>query len=40
LLFVHFGEPEEEPCSYLDEHTKAWEGLEDIDDELPVDEVI
>jgi hypothetical protein len=32
--FVHFGEPEEEPRSYLDEYLMAIEGdLEELDDD-------
>jgi hypothetical protein len=32
--FVHFGEPEEEPRSYLDEYLMAMEdGLEELDDD-------
>ena len=35
--FVYFGEPEEEPRSYLDEYLAvAMEGLEEFDDELHV----
>jgi hypothetical protein len=35
--FVHFGEPEEEPCSYLDEFIAVMmEGFEEFDDELHV----
>jgi hypothetical protein len=34
--FVHFGEPEEEPRSYLDEYIEAIQGLEEFDDELRV----
>jgi hypothetical protein len=36
--FVHFGEPEEEPRSYLDEYIKAIEdaGQEEFHDELYV----
>jgi hypothetical protein len=35
--FVHFGEPEEEPRSYLDEYLMAIEDrLEEFDDELHV----
>jgi hypothetical protein len=44
---VHFGEPEEEPHSYLDEYIEAiQDGLEEFDDELcvgftaPVDDII
>jgi hypothetical protein len=35
--FVHFGEPEEEPCSYLDEYIQfKLDGVEEFDDELLV----
>jgi hypothetical protein len=36
--FVHFGEPEEEPRSYLDEYIQLImdDGLEEYDDELQV----
>jgi hypothetical protein len=36
--FVHFGEPEDEPRSYLDEYLQAIEdaGLEEFHDELQV----
>jgi hypothetical protein len=36
--FVHFGEPEEEPRSYLDEYIQLImdDGLEEYDDELKV----
>jgi hypothetical protein len=35
--FVHFGEPEEEPRSYVDEYiAMAMDGLEEFDDELHV----
>jgi len=32
--FVHFGQPEEEPRSYLDEYIAAIEGCEEFDDQL------
>ena len=44
--FVHFGEPEEEPRSYLDEYIEAIQDLEEFDDDLhvgftaPIDDVI
>jgi hypothetical protein len=35
--FVHFGPPEEEPHSYLDEYIQfQLDGLEEFDDELQV----
>jgi len=34
--FVHFGEPEEEPRSYLDEYIEAIQGLEEFDNDLHV----
>jgi len=34
--FVHFGEPEEEPRSYLDEYIEAIQDLEEFDDDLHV----
>jgi hypothetical protein len=35
--FVHFGEPEEEPRSYLNEYIQfVMDGLEEFDDELRV----
>ena len=34
--FVHFGEPEEEPRSYLNEYIEFIQGLEEFDDDLHV----